>query len=244
MPHLSINLSRWLAYLIVMLGVAPSGSVLADVSGNAPVVVELYTSQGCSSCPPADALLGEIARIPNVVALAFHVDYWDYIGWQDRFAIPQAASRQSAYVAALGLPSGFTPQVVIDGRASFVGSDRRHITAALSEGSQNIPVIAAVVNGELRVSLPERHGQRDFDVNVAAFVPEATTVIVRGENSGRTLTEYNVVRQFRSIGTWSGENELLRIPLISFPNEATRVAVFLQRSRQGAIAGSAIAVLR
>jgi len=235
---------RRLAYCVATLGFALIGPVMADGSGKAPVVVELYTSQGCSSCPPADALLGEIARIPNVVVLAFHVDYWDYIGWQDRFAIPQAAMRQRAYVAALGLPSGFTPQVVIDGRASFVGSDRRHITAALSEGSQNVPVIADVVNGELRVSLPGRRDQLEFDVDVVAFVPQATTVIARGENSGRTLTEYNVVRQIRSIGTWSGENETLRIPVSAFPNDATRVAILLQRRGQGLIAGSAITVLR
>jgi hypothetical protein len=248
-----------LAGVVAALGVGLLGAVMARASGNAPVVVELYTSQGCSSCPPADALLGEIARRPNVVALAFHVDYWDYIGWQDRFSIPQATSRQRGYVETLGLSSAFTPQVVINGRASFVGSDRREITAALTaaaeasteastdastESSQSIPITAAVVNGELRLSLPERREQRDFDVNVVAYVPEATTVVGRGENSGRTLSEYNVVRQFRRVGTWKGESNTLRIPVSSFPADATRVAVLLQQSRQGAIAGSALAVLR
>jgi hypothetical protein len=131
-------------------------------------------------------------------------------------------------VETLGLSSAFTPQVVINGRASFVGSDRREITAALTaaaeasteastdastESSQSIPITAAVVNGELRLSLPERREQRDFDVNVVAYVPEATTVVGRGENSGRTLSEYNVVRQFRRVGTWKGESNTLRIPV-------------------------------
>src|SRR6201995_2442008 len=90
-----------------------------------PTVIELFTSEGCSSCPPADALLGELAKQPNVIPIAFHVDYWDGPAWRDRFAIPEAARRQDRYVQKLGLSSGFTPQAVIDGRASYVGSDRR-----------------------------------------------------------------------------------------------------------------------
>ena len=102
-------------------------------SPRGPAVVELYTSQGCSSCPPADALLGELSQMPNVLALAFHVDYWDSIGWRDHFALPTAVQRQYRYVEILGLSSAFTPQAVVDGRSSFVGSDRRRILAAIAE---------------------------------------------------------------------------------------------------------------
>src|ERR1700722_2651573 len=149
-----------------------------------PVVVELFTSQGCSSCPPADALLGELARLPNVVALAFHVDYWDSIGWRDRYEIPMAAKRQTRYVDTLNLSSAFTPQVVIDGKASYVGSDRRRILAALAERQENVPIGVEVSDSEVTVSLPERAAQNGCDLNVVAYLPEATTAVGRGENSG------------------------------------------------------------
>jgi hypothetical protein len=210
-----------------------------------PVVVELFTSQGCSSCPPADALLGELARLPNVVALAFHVDYWDSIGWRDRYEIPTAAARQVRYVDALSLSSAFTPQLVIDGRASYVGSDRRRILEALAQQRQEqVPVVVEVSPSELTISLPERAGQSGYDVNLAAYLPEATTAIGRGENSGRTLAEFNIVREFRRVATWDGKPNVLRLPLASFPADATRVAVLLQKSNQGSIVGSAVATLR
>src|SRR5579862_2741295 len=136
-----------------------------------PVVVELFTSQGCSSCPPADALLGEIARLPNVVALAFHVDYWDDIGWRDRYEIPAAASRQARYVDTLGLPSAFTPQVVIDGKASYVGADRRRILAALAQRQEDVPIEVEVSESEVIVSLPQRAAQTGYELNVVAYLP-------------------------------------------------------------------------
>ena len=209
-----------------------------------PVVVELFTSQGCSSCPPADALLGELAKLPNVVALAFHVDYWDSIGWRDRYEISIAAKRQVRYVDTLNLSSAFTPQVVVDGRASYVGSDRRRILAALAERQEDVPVAVEVSSSELVINLPDRAAQSDFDVNVVAYLPEATTPIGRGENSGRTLTEFNIVREFRRVATWDGKPNVLRLPLASFPADATQVAVLLQQSKQGSIVGSAVAALR
>jgi hypothetical protein len=209
-----------------------------------PVVVELFTSQGCSSCPPADAMLGEIARLPNVVALAFHVDYWDDIGWRDRYEIPTAASRQVRYVATLSLSSAFTPQVVIDGKASYVGSDRRRIMAALAERQEDIPIGVEVSESEVTVSLPQRVAQIGCDLNVVAYLPEATTAVGRGENSGRTLTEYNIVRQFRRVAAWNGKPSVLRLPLSSFPADATQVAILLQQANQGTILGSAVAALR
>ena len=209
-----------------------------------PVVVELFTSQGCSSCPPADALLGELAKLPNVVALAFHVDYWDSIGWRDRYEISIAAKRQVRYVDTLNLSSAFTPQVVVDGRASYVGSDRRRILAALAERQEDVPVAVEVSSSELVINLPDRAAQSDFDVNVVAYLPEATTPIGRGENSGRTLTEFNIAREFRRVATWDGKPNVLRLPLASFPADATQVAVLLQQSKQGSIVGSAVAALR
>jgi hypothetical protein len=213
-------------------------------SAAGPVVVELFTSQGCSSCPPADELLGELASLPNVVALAFHVDYWDNIGWRDRFSIAEAMPRQRRYVEALGLSSAFTPQMVIDGRGSFVGSDRRRIVAALAERADKIAIAAEVANGLLEIKLRQHEDRIRYEVNLVAFLPQASTAIVHGENSGRRVTEFNIVRQFRRLGVWEGQEAVMRVRLDSFPADATRVAVLLQRLGQGPIGGSAIAALR
>ena len=209
-----------------------------------PAVVELYTSQGCSSCPPADALLGVLSQMPNVLALAFHVDYWDSIGWRDHFALPMARERQRRYVETLGLSSAFTPQVVVDGRSSFVGSDKPRILAAMAEPLITIPILIDVARGELIVTVPERPDQERYDVNLIAYLPEAATNVGRGENSGRTLREFNIVRQFRTLGAWNGQQSEFRAAVNSFPADATRVAVLLQRNQQGPIVGSAMALLR
>jgi hypothetical protein len=208
-----------------------------------PVVVELFTSQGCSSCPPADALLGELSRQQNVVALGFHVDYWDSLGWRDRYSIPEATQRQRRYVDELRLSSAFTPQVVINGRRSFVGSDRQRIVAAIAEAPDSIPIEAAVAHDELVISLPDGGDHRNDDVNLVAYLAQATTQVGRGENSGRTLTEVNLVRQFRRLGVWKGKISTFRVPLNSLPSDANRVAVLVQQGNQGAIAAAVTASL-
>jgi len=227
----------------IQLGIGGTVSAQSS-SATRPAVVELYTSQGCSSCPPADALLGELSRMQHVTALAFHVDYWDGIGWRDRFSIPLAAQRQRRYVETLGLSSAFTPQAVIDGRRSFVGSDRNRILSAMAETLNSVPIIAEIAEGELSVTLPDWPNRGDYDVNVAAYLPTASTSIGGGENSGRALDEFNIVRQFRSLGVWNGQQRVFHARLDSFPRDATRVAVLLQEAHQGPIAGSAVAVLR
>ena len=213
-------------------------------SPRGPAVVELYTSQGCSSCPPADSLLGVLSQMPNVLALAFHVDYWDSIGWRDHFALPIARERQRRYVETLGLSSAFTPQVVVDGRSSFVGSDKPRILAAMADPLITIPILIDVARGELIVTVPERPDQERYDVNLIAYLPEAATNVGRGENSGRTLREFNIVRQFRTLGAWNGQQSEFRAAVNSFPADATRVAVLLQRNQQGPIVGSAMVLLR
>src|ERR1700722_13811624 len=161
-----------------------------------PAVVELFTSQGCSSCPPADRVLGDLSTIPNVTALAFHVDYWDNIGWRDPFSIPNAVERQHRYVQALNLSSAFTPQAVINGQSSFVGSDKARILNAVAEATNDaVPVSLEVSDGVLTVNLPERQLRTAYTVFVAAYLPQASTPVGRGENSGRTLQEFNIVRQ-------------------------------------------------
>ena len=242
---LSVKHAALLALICMGLELGLVGNLRAQSSSpRGPAVVELYTSQGCSSCPPADALLGELSQMPNVVALAFHVDYWDSIGWRDHFALPMARERQRRYVETLGLSSAFTPQMVVDGRSSFVGSDKRRILAAIAEPLNTIPISVEVARGELTVTVPERQNRERYDVNLIAYLPQAATNVGRGENSGRTLQEFNIVRQFRSLGVWNGRESVFRTPVDSFPGDATRVAVLLQRAQQGPIAGSATVALR
>jgi len=136
--------------------VAARGAEPAAVS---PVVVELFTSQGCSSCPPADALLAELTGRPDVVALSFHVDYWDYIGWKDPYASPQYTARQQRYTQALNLRYVYTPQIVVDGRADVVGSHRAEVLAAIETAAQrDRPIdITFVTNNGGKVIIPQGH---------------------------------------------------------------------------------------
>ena len=244
---MTLSAKRAALLALICLGVELGSARNLPAQSNSPrgpAVVELYTSQGCSSCPPADALLGELSQMPNVLALAFHVDYWDSIGWRDHFALPTAVRRQQQYVETLGLSSAFTPQVVVDGRSSFVGSDKRRILAAIAEPLNTIPISVEVARGVLTVSVPERQDRERYDVNLIAYLPQADTNVERGENSGRTLREFNIVGQFRSLGVWNGRESVFRAPVDSFPADATRVAVLLQRDQQGPIVGSATALLR
>ena len=244
---MTLSAKRAALLALICLGVELGSARNLPAQSNSPrgaAVVELYTSQGCSSCPPADALSGELSQMPNVLALAFHVDYWDNIGWRDHFALPTAVRRQQQYVETLGLSSAFTPQVVVDGRSSFVGSDKRRILAEIAEPLNTILISVEVAREVLTVSVPERQDRERYEVNLIAYLPQADTNVERGENSGRTLREFNIVRQFRSLGVWNGRESVFRAPVDSFPADATRVAVLLQRDQQGPIVGSATALLR
>jgi hypothetical protein len=208
-----------------------------------PVVVELFTSQGCSSCPPADALLEEIARKPNIVALAYHVDYWDDLGWKDPFAIPEATQRQRGYVKRLSKSGAFTPHAVVSGDTSFVGSNRADMQEALAADRDTLAIELTQVGGNVSINLPERWNET-MDVNVISYLAEATTKVGRGENARRSLREINIVRSFKRLGKWDGKPQRMDVPLDSLPKDATAVAVLLQRPAQGAIAGAATLSLR
>ena len=179
-----------------------------------PVVVELYTSQGCSSCPPADAFLGELAMWPGVIALGFHVDYWDYIGWKDPFAKPAYTERQKSYKRSFANPYIYTPQMVIDGRDHVVGSRRGEIKEKIAEarGRQKTVQVSFDAADGGRVVIPAGPAPAaGADIWLAVYDKEHETEIARGENSGRTLKDHNVVRELQHLGYWTGE--ALTIPL-------------------------------
>jgi len=220
-------------------------------SENSPVVVELFTSQGCSSCPPADALLGELAARPDIVALAFHVDYWDYIGWKDPHANPASTARQRSYAGALGLRMVYTPQMVVDGRTDVVGSARGEVTSAIEDAAQRPKLAVAIEpdgNGGHRVVIPAASGElagREATIWLAVFDSAQETKVKRGENGGRTLKEYNIVREWRQIGSWNGDALTLPLdvapPLDAGPDaDRNGCAVIVQEGPVGPVLGAAI----
>lgn len=208
-----------------------------------PVVVELFTSQGCSSCPPADALLGEIARKPGVIAFAWHVDYWDGLGWKDRFALAEAVRRQRGYVKRMSRAGPFTPQAVVGGDTSLIGSDRNAMARALAEKRDAIAVRLSRTADAVRVDFPERWNG-SLDVYVVSYLASATTDVGRGENAHRSLKEFNIVRSFERLGAWNGTPQQMSVALEKIPRDATSLAVLMQRPGQGAIAGAASIQLR
>lgn len=209
-----------------------------------PAVVELFTSEGCSSCPPAESYIGELAQRTDVLALAYHVDYWDDLGWRDRFALSEATRRQSLYARALRRPSVYTPQIVIDGRSDYVGSDRSAVGRALAAQRPGVPLVIAVRNSEAVIELGSQAGAAPADVVLVAYLRKAVSAIGRGENAGRTLKEFNIVRAARPLGRWSGQAQTLRAQLASLPSDSTDVAVLVQGVDQGPIVGAASVALR
>jgi hypothetical protein len=204
-----------------------------------PAVVELFTSEGCSSCPPAEAYIGELAQRGDVLALSFHVDYWDSLGWRDRFALEPAVDRQRIYSRSLGRSSVYTPEVVVDGLRDYVGTDRRGIASALAATRAGVPVEISLSGGEVLVEVAAQDRLARSDVILIAYLAKVLSPIGRGENAGRTLQEFNVVRAVRTLGRWEGRAGSFRVQLSSLPHEATDVAVLVQPLGQGQIIGAA-----
>jgi len=219
-------------------------AALAQSNTSSPVVIELFTSQGCSSCPPADALLGELANRPDVIALAFHVPYWDTVGWQDRFAVSEGQTRQERYADRLRLASIFTPQMIVSGNKSIVGADRRSIVAALAEPHESILIRATLLDGKMTVSLDAPPDLGPLEISAIAFLSEASTLVARGENGGRTLKEFNIVRAVKHLGTWKGTAGNFTLALSSLPSDVSGVAILAQQAGQGHIAGATKVLLR
>jgi len=203
-----------------------------------PLVLELFTSEGCSSCPPAEAYLGTVSARADVLALAFHVDYWDSLGWRDRFDLRQAVERQEAYARRLQRSSVYTPQLVIDGRSDPPGSYANAVAVALGKPRDGVPLALDVHNDSLRVEVGTRAGGPRSDVLLIAYLRHAVSAIGRGENAGRTLEEYNIVRAIRTLGSWNGEPRSFDVPLASLPQDATDAAVLVQPPGQAPIIGA------
>ena len=229
----------WIASLALLAADAAPMRAVAEVAA-APVVVELFTSQGCNSCPPADAFLGELAQRADVIALAFHIDYWDYIGWKDPFASPDFTRRQRGYAGALGLRSVYTPQMVVDGRADAVGSDRARVEELIRRSSA-VPKLALTVDttgAKPILTLPEARLTRPATVWLAVYDREERTPVKRGENAGRDLSEYNIVRELRTVASWDGGAQALELDLAGAMADGMGYAILIQSADQGPIIGA------
>jgi hypothetical protein len=215
-----------------------SASGIASAAATRPTVVELYTSQGCSSCPPAEALMPALAARADVLPLAFHVDYWDDLGWRDPFSMKEATARQNVFAKTLKLTTTGTPQFIVEGRTSVFGADRARLEKALTTPRGGVSIDVAAKERDLVIDAPSIDTSQMYDVFVVGYLPSATTRIVRGENAGHTVTEVNIVRYVRKIGDSGGGRHQWSFPLKSLPPEADHLAVLVQSHDTGAIAGA------
>jgi hypothetical protein len=203
-----------------------------------PVVVELFTSQGCSSCPPTDYPLGELARSSDVVALGFHISYWDRLGWKDPFSSKSSTDRQREYARLFDIGQMYTPQLIVDGSREMVGSDRAKVLAALHDAWPE--AIAPVTFAADRRSVTIGAGEGRGGVLLVRFAQERTTRVAGGENAHRTLQDANAVEALVSLGSWEGSP--LRFT-IEPPAAGEGVAVLVQAADgqmlgAGAVLGS------
>ncbi|MEO0676595.1 MAG: DUF1223 domain-containing protein [Pseudomonadota bacterium] len=203
-------------------------------------VVELYTSQGCSSCPPADEMLGEMAKRDDIIALALHVDYWDYIGWKDEFANPAFTARQKGYARAAGARSVYTPQMIIGGQDHVIGTRPNEVAAHLVNHMAKAPSLEIEASRSGRVATVRAIALTtlgdEIAVHLVTYRPSSTVRIQRGENAGRTLDYSNVVTSWMQAEAWDGQGDyMLEAEL---PSDQPAVVLF-QVPPHGEILGAA-----
>jgi hypothetical protein len=210
-------------------------------------VVELFTSQGCSSCPAADALLRRLAERDDTIALSLSVDYWDYLGWKDTLANPKFTERQRAYARARGDGAIYTPQLVVNGVVHVNGSDEGQIARAIDRTERTlsfVPVRLHEEEGKLIVEaggLPRGVAGKEATIWLAVVARSVEVPIQRGENQGRTITYYNVVRDLIPVGKWSGRPVTLELARAGLTRSGTEsCAVLLQQGQTGPIMGAAL----
>jgi hypothetical protein len=195
---------------IVIAAALAGAAVMPAAAGEPRAVVELFTSQGCSSCPPADRLMGELSKDSSLVTLSLPVDYWDYLGWKDTLALHGNSSRQHDYAMTRGDRQVYTPQAVINGVVHALGSDRDAIESAIartrsSKHPLSLPVTLSVAGGKATVHVPTDGEHRSGEVWLVPVTDKAKVKVGRGENGGHTLNYYNVVRRWLKLGDWNGE---------------------------------------
>jgi hypothetical protein len=239
---------------------AASACIVFAMSGSAHsqprAVVELFTSQGCSSCPPADKIIGELARDPQVIALSMPIDYWDYLGWKDTLADSRFSARQKSYSTMRGDRDVYTPQVIVNGAKQVIGSERGKIEAAIDDTRRNeavmsVPVSLTIsgkhVNVAVAASGKGPHTARG-EVWICSVSKAVPITIGRGENRGQALTYYNVVRNWLKVGDWNGTAANWTLPLENISRDGVDAAVvYVQdgtRDSPGAMLGATMTSLQ
>ena len=198
-------------------------------------VVELFTSQGCSSCPPADALLTSLADQEDVVALAYHVDYWDYVGWKDTFGEADYSDRQRAYAQSWGSSRIYTPQMVVNGTKGVVGSRRGEVHGAIDRASLKLPIDVTEDGEMLKIAIPPDPSLQNAVVWLVTYMDRAEVAIERGNNAGKTMAYTQVVTGRQALGVWeyaTGAAIKLPIPEVLSHN-STGIAVIVQQEHDG-----------
>jgi hypothetical protein len=222
------------ACLVYAIAIVCTSASITAAGADPRAVIELFTSQGCSSCPPADQLLGQLAADPSFVALSLPIDYWDYLGWRDTLADPRNTARQRGYSHARGDREVYTPQVVVNGSLHALGSDRdaiEHAIALSRNGGTtlSLPVMVSVVDGQVRVSVPDGEARPAADVWLCGVAHAVTVAIGRGENRGKVITYHNVARRWVKLGTWAGKGEVFTVPLRELAGDSVdEAAVMIQ----------------
>jgi hypothetical protein len=240
-------ISRWSG----ALGVCAIVAIIRPALAEPRAVVELFTSQGCSSCPPADKVIGDLAKDPSVIALSMPIDYWDYLGWKDTLADARFSARQQAYSRVRGDRGVYTPQVIVNGAANLIGSDREGIEGAIGEtrktdGVMSVPVSMALAGKQITVSVAASNkspAAMHGEVWICSISKEVSIAIGRGENRGREITYHNVVRNLLKVGDWNGNAGSWTVPLENISREGVdAAAVYVQdgnRDRPGPMLGAA-----
>jgi hypothetical protein len=237
-----------------LLAVAALSATQSAVQAGPRAVIELFTSQGCSSCPPADRLLGELANDPALVAISWPVDYWDYLGWKDTLAHPRSAARQTGYMKARGDRERYTPQAVVNGALHALGSSRDAIESAAAKSRQNpvvlsVPLKLSFAGGQILVVVPDMPKlESGAEIWIAGLARKIAVAIKRGENRGRTIGYHNVLRSWTKLGSWNGAASTWKVSAAEIARDGVdSAAVLLQAGSEhkpGAILGAAIAALR
>jgi hypothetical protein len=230
---------RFIAIIVVLLGF--SRAAVAETAS--PLLVELFTAQGCPSCPPADEVLTHLAQRGDVVALAFHVDYWDNTGWRDRFALPESKARQNGYRRAFRHQQVFTPQMVINGTVDAPGQQLDGVEKVLSLIRARTPQGPSLTMERdsttmLDVNITAASAWNDAIVWMATFDRAHTVEIKRGKNRGKTITNVNIVRELRNLGPYSGDVWKKTIDVTTVTQDQG-VAVWLQPKDPGPVAAAA-----
>ena len=236
-------------------GVAATVMLATPASADPRAVVELFTSQGCSSCPPADRILGELAKDPSIVALSLPIDYWDYLGWKDTLADSRFSARQKAYSRMRGDRDVYTPQVIVNGEAHVIGSDRAGIENAMRATRagevMSVPVSMSISGRQLNVTVAASragHGTARGEVWICAVSRAVPIAIGRGENRGREVIYHNVVRNLLKVGDWTGTPGTWSVPMENIARDGVdAVVVYVQhgtRDKPGPMLGAAFTSLR